>query len=80
MSRQVDVLAVMERDLQLAVSWRGLAKAKDAREAFKESKYAQHAIAQLIQWAEIAAERLDDSGRSSKALRAAIANVQGPQA
>lgn len=67
------VLTVLAADASAAVYDRQFDD--DAPLRFLHSEAARDAVAQLIEVAGDAADRLDDAGRSSKALRAAIAKA-----
>ncbi len=93
MNKNVDVLAVMERDAELALSWNGRAK-EESQIAFRESEAAHRAVAELIEAVDkhlFAIRQMDEAmndginvqGAVSGAigteemLRAALAGVKG---
>jgi len=77
MSDQIDVLTVIGRDAELALSWNGRSKAS-SHAAYAESVAASNAVAELIDAAKYALRTRDDAGALSDTaehnLRAALAN------
>ncbi|TDB26689.1 hypothetical protein ATCM_02930 [Stenotrophomonas sp. ATCM1_4] len=82
----VDVLEVMDRDAELALSWNGRAK-PESQQAFRESKEARAAVAELIEAAgrlerkAIEQARLTSSVFNSDVdrLRSALSRVRGAE-
>ncbi len=77
MNANVDVLAVMERDAELALSWNGRAK-EESQSAFRESEAAHRAVAELIEACESLQQHPDDLEIQADFCRA-LARVRGAQ-
>lgn len=78
----MNVLAVMDRDAELALSWNGRAK-PESQQAFRESQEARAAVAELIAAGMAATEEKMHDGASSREacerLIAALSRVRGAE-